>query len=446
MLCQILFGFFLNTAYALKYYFYLRFYKNIQRSQIMGIEKNAMIEADERGWTEPEGYVCSDCVKDEYLKAVIRESACCCQCDYCGRRTRKYSAAPVLELMETISSAVFMWFNNPEDAGDSWDNEEDCYFSGESIDTRNMLKSFPLECHEQLFEDIAGSFINEQWIETANGHWLGSHPHEVMTYAWERFSNIVKHESRYFFQQTPSNFANQEDEFSQQEDDNPASFLPILGELLKKLGLIGTLSAGEILFRARPKEEGKTFSLNAKELGAPPSEIAKTGRMNPAGISYFYLAFEQKTALAEVCQSNLSPQVAIGQFETQRELQILDLTNLPQKSSIFDVQHYEELTGLFFIDNFVKDISKPVTKNGGEHLEYVPSQVVSEYFALVFQLEDGKLLDGIKYPSVACPNTHNLVLFPTERDFERKFDQVEFQNAEWQTLQVKKLHLAYLPD
>ena len=81
----------------------------------MGREKSRMIEAEERGWHEPEGYVCDGCVEDVFLKEIIRDNACQRECDYCGRRTRSHSAAPVLELMEPIASAVFCYFNNPTD-------------------------------------------------------------------------------------------------------------------------------------------------------------------------------------------------------------------------------------------------------------------------------------------------------------------------------------------
>lgn len=397
----------------------------------MGIEKNVMIEAEDRGWTEPGGYVCPDCVEDGHLRDVIRDNACRRECDYCGRRTRKHSAAPVADIMEPIGNAVFTWFDNPEKAGGFWDNEDNNYFGIDAIDTREMLDSLSLECDEQLFEDIEKAFVNDQWVETAGGSIYGSHPHELMSYAWERFSEIVKHESRYFFQRTPFSIANEEDEyeFAQQENYNPANFLPTLGKLVKKLRLFGNLPTGETLFRARPKKEGKAFPLNAKELGAPPAKDSRAGRMNPAGISYMYLAFEQETALVEVRQGNLLTQTAIGQFETLREIQILDLTNLPKKPSIFDVHLHEDLVGLFFVDEFIKKITKPVAKDGSEHIEYVPSQVVSEYFALVFDLEDGKRLDGIKYPSSVHLGSHNLVLFPTERGSEPMFDQLEFQDG-----------------
>jgi hypothetical protein len=52
----------------------------------MGLAKTEMMDAEERGWYEPEGHVCADCVEDEYLKDVIREHADQHQCDYCGRQ------------------------------------------------------------------------------------------------------------------------------------------------------------------------------------------------------------------------------------------------------------------------------------------------------------------------------------------------------------------------
>jgi len=332
--------------------------------------------------------------------------------------------------MEQIGNAVFTWFDNPEEAGGLWDNEDGNYYGIDAINTSEMLESISLECNENLFEEIAKSFVNDQWVETANGSIYGSHPHELMSYAWERFAQIVKYESRYFFQQALSNIED-EYQFALQENYNPANFLPTLGELAIKLRLFTTLSISETLFRARPKKEGESFDLNAKELGAPPSQKACAGRMNPAGISYMYLAFEQDTALTEVRQSNGLLQAAIARFETQREIHILDLTNLPEKPSIFDYQCHDELVGLLFIDEFVKEIIKPVEKNGGKYIEYVPSQVVSEFFALIFRLQNDKHLNGIKYPSAVRKDGYNLVLFPTERGYELLFNQVEFQEAWW---------------
>ena len=377
-----------------------------------------MMEADERGWYEPEGYVCPDCVEDEFLKEIIRDNACQRECDYCGRRTRSHSAAPVLELMEPIASAVFCYFNNPTDAYVPYDSGEGGWLL-DSTDTGDVLESLGLECHPDLFEDIAKSFVHDEWVETAGGTWMGSHPNEEMGYLWDHFVRIVKHEVRYFFDHSLPN--------STDEQYEPATLLPTMGSLVKRLGLLDSLSVGTQLFRARKKDQND-FSLDAEQLGAPPSEKASAGRMNPAGISYLYLAFDQQTALAEI-QHSQSDQSAIGQFEVLRDLKILNLTKLPDLPSIFDDNRSDEREGLIFLESFIKEISKPVTKDGSEHIDYVPSQVISEYFALVFQPGKGEYLDGIVYPSAVHPGSRNLVLFPSERTFERRFDQVGFQTG-----------------
>ena len=384
----------------------------------MGREKSRILEAEERGWYEPDGHVCSDCVEDEFLKEIIRDNACSTECDYCKNITLDESAAPVEVLMEPIANAVFYYFNSPTDAYVPYDSSEGGWLL-DSTDTNDVLESLALDCHPDLFEDIANSFVHEEWVETAGGTWMGSHPHEEMGYLWDHFVRIVKYEVRYFFDHALPN--------STDEQYEPANLLPTIGSLVKRLGILGSLPLGTQLFRARKKDQ-EDFSLDAEQLGAPPSEKATAGRMNPAGISYLYLAFDQKTALAEI-QHGESDQSAIGQFEVLRDLQILNLTKLPDLPSIFDDNRRDEREGLIFLESFIEEISKPVTKDGSEHIDYVPSQVVSEYFALVFQPGKGEYLDGIVYPSAVHPGSRNLVLFPTERTFERRFDQVGFQTG-----------------
>lgn len=104
----------------------------------------------------------------------------------------------------------------------------------------------------------------------------------------------------------------------------------------------------------------------------------------------------------------------------------MNLTQLPPLSSVFDSNRRQEREELLFLESFVEEIKKTIEKNGTEHIEYVPSQVVSEYFALVFEASNGQCLDGVLYPSAVQRGGHNLVLFPTKRGFEREFDQVEF--------------------
>ncbi len=385
----------------------------------MGREKSRMMEAEERGWYSPDGYVCDDCVEDNFLKALIRENACRRECDYCERRTRSHSAAPVAILMESIASSVFYYYNDPTDGGMVWDNEVDDWLF-ESTSTEDVLLSLPLDCNEQLFQHIAEAFVHDEWVATAGGIWTGSHPHQEMNSLWDHFVRIVKHEMRYFFDYALPN--------STDEQYEPATLLPTIGSLVKRLGLLGSLPVGTQLFRARKQDQGDKFYLDAEQLEAPPSEIASAGRMNPAGISYLYLTFDQQTALMEI-QHGQPFQSAIAQFDVLRDLLILNLTKLPDLPSVFDDNSRAEREELIFLENFIEEITKPVEKDNRQLIDYLPSQVVSEYFALVFNPGNGERLDGILYSSAVNPGGRNLVLFPTERGYERKFDQVEFVSA-----------------
>ncbi len=384
----------------------------------MGQAKREMMEAEDRGWYEPEGHVCSDCVEDEFLKEVIRQHASQRQCDYCGRQTRAHSAAPVAVLMHPIGSAVFYYFNDPTQAGVPYDQG----WLSTPTGTQDVLMTLPLACHDQLFEQIAQAFVHTEWVPAAGGHWSSSHLNEELSALWDSFVNIIKYEIRFFFQHASAAKS------ANPWEHDPRHILLTIDRLVKRLKLPSRLPEKTSLFRARIRSEEADWAIGAEQMGAPPSELARAGRMNPVGISYLYLAFEHETALAEVL-SGPPCAAAIARFETQRELRILDLTHLPAEPSIFDEARRPERESLLFLERFVEEISQPVRKDAREHIDYVPSQVVCEYLALVFRVSRNRSLDGIVYPSAVRPGGRNLVLFPTERGFTRLFDQVEFQTA-----------------
>ena len=104
--------------------------------------------------------------------------------------------------------------------------------------------------------------------------------------------------------------------------------------------------------------------------------------MNPAGIAYFYLARDLETAAGEVVD-NPHARIAISTFRTKGELVVLDLTRLPEPPSVFDLDQYDRYQGIVLLEDFVEQISTPVAKDCMEHIGYIPSQMVCEYFAQV---------------------------------------------------------------
>lgn len=380
----------------------------------MGLEKSAWIEAMERGWTECDSYVCANCVEDFYLKEVIEKNSVEATCDYCGAKGNAI-AAPVECIQAEIASAVDYFFCEPSKAGVPWDEG----WVVEPTDSVDVLLSLNLVCNDELFEDIAASFTNTEWVPAARGNWVSSHKHELLAYSWQSFVYAVKHKTRYFFS---SPIKSEDCEY---DERSPSDLLFSIGTFVSTNGLCRLFDAGEVLYRARIWDAGADAP-TAQNIGAPPPEKAAAGRMNPAGIPYLYLAKEPQTALAETLSR--PPCVAgVGVFEAIRGIRLLDLASLPQTPSIFDSANRESWEELTFLSGFVDEITVPIAKDGREHVSYVPSQVVSEYFAQVFADADGNRLDGVIYPSTVRPSGQNVVLFPSENgDFD---DKVAFRSS-----------------
>ena len=132
----------------------------------------------------------------------------------------------------------------------------------------------------------------------------------------------------------------------------------------------------------------------AGKLGAPPLVKAAANRMSPAGIPMFYGSSDVDTAVAEIGTHSDKTHAIVGRFEPARELKVVDLTNLPERPSIFggDADLYHQVV---FLQQFIKDVTLPVILDGREHIDYVPTQVFTEYLRYSFPAP----IDGIVFPS-----------------------------------------------
>ncbi len=388
----------------------------------MGRVKEAMLEAEARGWDAPDRFVCDRCVEDKYLGQLIADHAVQKRCSYCGRRARKEIAAPVEVLMPPIAYALQSNFADPASAGVPRDDGE--WITGESITyTRDALESLPLGGHDGLIEDVARAFANAAWYPCANGYWLDDHQHVELGYAWEGFVDAVKTRTRYFFQQ-PTSVG---DEFDHRRPLSPEGLLRWIGDVAQDLVLVGPIAAGTPLFRVRlcaTEEKFETF----EEMGPPPTNLAGAGRMNPAGISYLYTALDSQTALAEVVPRPPC-RATIATLLLRAEARFLDLTALPDVPSIYDEARADTREVLLFLRRFIHAITQPVLRDGRQHIDYVPSQIVSEYFSQVHRF-DGQCLAGIVYPSAVRDGGKNVVLFPPDSLRSVWSDLVELRSTQ----------------
>ena len=204
--------------------------------------------------------------------------------------------------------------------------------------------------------------------------------------------------------------------------------LDALGSIFNNYGLFIDLPSDQSLYRVRACSDDEVFE-SFESMGVPPIGIASGGRMNPAGISYFYLAREKKTAKKEVLFKETS--YYLGTFKNISPLKLINFSDLPSAPSPFEENSYDIRHAVRFLHCLKEDIIKPVSKDGREHIDYIPTQIISEYFRYRFKDKDGNHVDGFIYPSVKNDGGTNIVIFDSDNtSLESKFSLVKTKKFE----------------
>jgi hypothetical protein len=184
--------------------------------------------------------------------------------------------------------------------------------------------------------------------------------------------------------------------------------------LEEETDLIKVLGTEENIFRVRIHNCNKKLS-TAEKLGtASPKEAKYSNRMSPSGIPMFYGAYDPETALKEVIDlKKIAPWkiATIATFKTLKNIKVLDLSKLPQVPSLFDPRMRHLRSSIIFLRGFVSELSKPINKDGAEHIEYVPTQIFTEYIRHLYKDQRGDSLNGINYLSSKSTGGISCVLF-----------------------------------
>lgn len=279
-----------------------------------------------------------------------------------------------------------------------------------------MLEDVGLEINsDKLQDEIMSSLMDDEWCER-NPYSLSED--KTLFYGWRDFSKFVTTEARYvFLNATPSTY----DEH-QHDEMHPVQILEALSKITKELDLYSQIPKTTEIYRVRIVDSGITLS-SAAELGTPPLEYAKVpNRMSPAGISMFYGAFDFNTAILETYDQSLSSRknAVVGIFYPTRDLKILDLSKSQFVPSIFESKAHAVRPWIMFLIEFMQDFTKPISRDDRSHIEYVPTQVVTEYFRHIFRTDENVKLDGIIYPSSKSSGNTAMVLFASSEQCVEK--------------------------
>lgn len=341
---------------------------------------------------------------EESLKQFVADQSASHECSYCGRRdASELIAAPVDEVIGFIVEAIRTEYTDANGTA-GWD-QEDYTYTVPTTDTWDLLFDLGLASGNRgFFDDITSTIHDITWCAHSPYRLSDS---DALRWSWQDFSEYVKHSGRYFVLNTP--FPHRDDE----EVVSPSDFLETLNECVEQAGLFVEIPEGSSFYRARVADRGRTYN-GASELAPPPKEYAlASNRMSPAGVPAFYGARDLRTAVIETYDISGGKQqtATVGEFLTLRKLRILDLTAVPEVPSLFDAQLRHLRSTIMFLKHFAKEVSKPIHHDGREHIEYVPTQVVTEYFRLVARIGDAVPVDGIQYKSSRKPDGQCCVLF-----------------------------------
>ncbi len=338
--------------------------------------------------------VCTGCIGDEDLKVWIREQEGGRGCDYC--ETHQAPTADLENLCNYITSCIGQYWGTAVEQL-PYESREGGY-QAETLDTYDVLfeeimLELPRDRTDRLRMDIISCVEDELWCAY---DWLTLDQDEAMISSWSRFCEKVKHDRRFFFM-------GEERDPDDRDSYTPLELLQSIARYSQRYDLIQDLPAGTVLYRARDDMEKP--NPQADQYGPPPTTVCQSNRMNPAGIPMFYGSFTRGTAVSEV----KAKKAAVGRFTTKYSLRLLDLTRLPRKPGYFAPVERDVAMQLSFLNHFSSAIMKPVERDNLVHVDYAPSQIVTEYLR-DYPFSDGPI-DGVLYGSVAVPGKKNVVLF-----------------------------------
>jgi hypothetical protein len=417
----------------------------------VGRAKDRLIEEEERGWySVSEKLVCDSCIEDTYLSDHITRNGRVAVCGYCGLDPEEADVrcVPFDELMALIGDGLNWAYRSADNEGIPYESAEGGYAFGESmLDSYDLVTDeIPITASDAVLEDILAALPQQIWCR--RGFWSLS-LYEALKFGWSEFVEQVKYKTRYLFTMPeeisdpkaqsvirepknsdvesveifptdieligPSGDPDFNIDFDRQEGIPVHEMLDAIGQLLRHLELVRTVKPGTIIYRVRVYDKGKNLE-GPEELGSPAREHAtQPNRMSPAGIVMFYGATKPETALLETFQPEREradeKAVWIASFRVMKELRILDLTHLPPVPSIFDRSLREQQSGISFLHAFEEDFTTPIERDGHEHIDYVPTQIVTEYVRHRFRTEDSLSVEGILYRSSKRKKGTACVLF-----------------------------------
>lgn len=377
---------------------------------MMEEERNRVV-----GYSIPDAgemFLCSQHFDNKYLQEYIERHGKQGVCTYCGLEASvldladfvQYVGKHLSEYLQDLDSADL-----PLASGLFESDDEDIpgirrigpYMVSMGADyfesNEDALEFFDLvPDSDELYDDLSAFLHLDYKIRRDPNSPLLS---EELAYLWHHFCDLVKRKQRFTFFHSPV--------FDESPiDKSPNGLSDILSELENLVHYVKRIiPKGTLIYRCRPADrEGIVISFN--DLTSPPPDKAKVNRLSPAGIPMFYGAFEMDTSIKEIRNYSNNTFIYLGEFETLKDLYVVDLCDLPE-IDFWMPYGWQEFS---FLSQFHNEISKPISQDDNPEIDYIPSQIFTEYIRYLCKSSIGKPYDGIVYRS-SLTGEKNVVLF-----------------------------------
>lgn len=321
---------------------------------------------------------CINCFTSAYLISIINGDDRTGKCDFCKtKNTSIYSARELSPFFRNIISLYVKDNNSNSKISDSLKEDFNVISENVSnpIDLLKAIFSDELDVFESVFNNNV-SLKLKPFLETQ-----ANDIHNV----WNDFKQEIKFVNRYHIQNTIN--------------------LEKLETFFLHESFYRNIKKGRIFFRCRVSDK---IGFPCEKMGNPPIDLATSGRANPKGISYLYVADSLETSIYET-RASLFDYATVGEFKLTEDIKILNLRN-PKDDPIYwseieEIENY--LIYIPFIQTLQKELSLPIRKRDKE-LDYIPTQYISEFIkSLGF--------DGVEYQSSLKSEGYNIAVFNSEK-------------------------------
>jgi hypothetical protein len=340
--------------------------------------------------------VCVDCLIDPGLKKFFRKRSGTQgvhTCSYCKKGTM------TIEVKELQRYLVTYFTNRFDDAHSELplsDHEDGELYYGKQYEPEEALELLVSNSvAPSLQDDLQDNLLQAELY--CDYDWASLPPLRQWQLRWKEFNEVIRHRARFFFMDIPDL---QEDR--NHDEPDPKTFFGAIMVALDRADAFSILPENSTIHRGRPGKPDEVIS-GFDTLTSPPSEWAATNRFSPAGIPMFYGA-ENKTTVVEEIAPKAENKVVIGEFITKRPLALIDFTNAQLAEGRFDPDWTSDYHVSDFLEGFLGEIRKPIERDGKEHVEYIPTQIICEFFRFF----GSKTLKDINLNHPA-PSTHLLL-------------------------------------